>query len=94
MSDSRLDWGLASAHPGIRQLAGFLEALMDSARDRVPGPASEFVIETEETTASQLANECNRVLRVTAKFPNSEPQAFDITVNLAEPTIRKAGPQD
>ncbi|TQE21622.1 hypothetical protein Sipo8835_37355 [Streptomyces ipomoeae] len=85
---------MASANPGIRRLTGFLEYLMDSARDRVPGPASEFIVEAEETTASKLANECNRVLRVTVEFPDSEPQVFDVTVNLAEPTIRKAGPQD
>ncbi|MGW3031274.1 hypothetical protein ACWDCB_08560 [Streptomyces sp. NPDC001178] len=94
MDNSQLDWGQGSANPGIRHLADFLEYLMDSARDRVPGPASEFIIETEKTTASELASECNRVLRVTAQFPNSEPQAFDIAVHLAQPTIRKAGPQD
>ncbi|MFB7493783.1 hypothetical protein ACFC09_03600 [Streptomyces sp. NPDC056161] len=95
MTDSsQLDWGTASANPGIRQLTGFLDHLMNSARDRVPGPASDFIVEAEETTASRLANECNRVLRVTAEFPDSEPQVFDVTVHLAQPISRKAGPED
>ncbi|MDN0193846.1 hypothetical protein [Streptomyces sp. S.PNR 29] len=94
MDNSQLDWGQESADPGIRNLTDFLEYLMDSARDRIPGPASEFIIETEKTTASRVASECNRVLRVTAEFPNSEPQAFDIAIHLAQPTTRKASPQD
>ena len=94
MDHSQLDWGQESADPDIQNLTGFLEFLMDSARDRIPGPASEFIIETEKTTASQLASECNRVLRVTAQFPNRETQVFDIAIHLAQPTTRKAGPQD
>jgi hypothetical protein len=94
MDHSQLDWGQESADPGIRHLTDFLEYLMYSARERIPGPASEFIIETEKTTDSQLANECNRVLRVTAEFPDREPQVFDIANHLARPTIRKAGPQD
>ncbi|WP_159030896.1 hypothetical protein [Streptomyces sp. 769] len=94
MGNSQLDWGLASAHPGIRTFTDFLSYLMCEARDRIPGPASEFITEIEDTTASQFASECNRVLRVTAEFPNSEPQVFDISINLAHPTDRKAGPQD
>jgi hypothetical protein len=80
-----VDWALKSAHPAIRQIVGHLSHLLAESRELVPGPASELVVDVEETTASAYANETNRVLRVTADCEGA-PVAFDVVVHLAAPT--------
>ncbi len=80
-----VDWGSKSAHPAIRQFTGHLSHLLAESRELVPGPASELVVDVEETTASQFSNETNWVLRVTADCEGG-PVAFDVVVQLAAPT--------
>ncbi|WP_315892412.1 hypothetical protein [Streptomyces sp. P9(2023)] len=80
-----MDWKSKSAHPGIRQIAAHLSRLLAESRELVSGPASELVLDVEETTASQYSNETNRVLRVTADCEGG-PVAFDVVMQLAAPT--------
>lgn len=84
-----VDWGMKSAHPAIRQIVGHLSYLLAESGQLVPGPASELIVDVEETTASQHSNETNRVLRVTANC-EGEPVAFDFVVQLAAPTSFKS----
>jgi hypothetical protein len=44
-----------------------------------------MISDVEETTASQFANETNRVIRLTANCAGG-PVEFDIVVQLAAPT--------
>ncbi|WP_180685851.1 hypothetical protein [Streptomyces gossypiisoli] len=81
-----VDWNSKSAHPGIRQIAAHLSHLLAESRELVSGPASELVLDVEETTASQYSNETNRVLRITADL-GGESVAFDVVVHLAAPTV-------
>jgi hypothetical protein len=80
-----VDWGHKSASPAIRQFVDHLSFLLAEARELVPGPASEMISDVEETTASQFANETNRVIRLTANCAEG-PVEFDIVVQLAAPT--------
>ncbi|MGQ4491421.1 hypothetical protein ACN6LM_003182 [Streptomyces sp. SAS_281] len=80
-----VDWGSRSASPALREMAGYLSFLLVESRDRMPGPASEVVVEVDETTASAFANETNRVLRLTADLADG-PVEFDIVIQLAART--------
>jgi hypothetical protein len=92
MDLAKLDWGSASGHPDVKVFARFLGHLLTD-HGPTTGPVSEFVREAEETTASYYADETNRVLRVQTESGGRE-MSFDIVVQLAAPTIRKAGPED